>query len=279
MSRKPRLHYENALYHVIVRGNNKEYIFNNDIDKDEYLKRVSKYIEKYNATIYSYVIMDNHCHLLIEVSDIPIFKIMQLIQQTYTSWYNRNYKRSGHVFEQRYKSILVDKDSYLISLVRYIHQNPIRANMSDINYCYSSHKDYIKGKSEICSVGEVLSMFSDKKKSAIKLYTEFMDITDNEIKDKDIYDLSPSFEEIKAEINNIEIYKKELAEIVDEFKKRYDVDIDMIKGRYKKGDILELRNKFVIEVLNYKAMSQTELAEFLGISNHLISKIWVGKNK
>ena len=102
-----------------------------------------KYIDKYNGKLYPYVIMDNHCHLLIEVSKTPLAKIMQLIQQTYTSWYNRNYKRSGHVFEQRYKSIICDKDSYLLSLIRYIHQNPVRAKTADINYKYSSHKEYI----------------------------------------------------------------------------------------------------------------------------------------
>lgn len=114
LPRKKRIHYEGALYHVIARGNNKEYIFESDQDKNEYLKRVKKYIGKYKGKLYAYVMMDNHCHMLIEVSDIPLSKIMQLIQQTYTRWYNKTNKRSGHVFEQRYKSILCDKDIFII---------------------------------------------------------------------------------------------------------------------------------------------------------------------
>ena len=105
LPRKKRIYYEGVLYHVITRGNNKEYISESDQDKNEYLKRVKKYIEKYKGKLYAYVMMDNHCHMLIEVSDIPLSKIMQLIQQTYTRWYNKINKRSGHVFEQRYKSI------------------------------------------------------------------------------------------------------------------------------------------------------------------------------
>ncbi|WP_432404137.1 transposase [Wukongibacter sp. M2B1] len=119
MPRKPRVHYEGALYHVIVRGNNKRCIFDIDNDKLEYLKRVKKYKEKYEGKLYAYVIMDNHAHLLIEVLRTPLSKIMQLIQQTYTQYYNKKYDRTGHVFEQRYKAILCNRDEYLLELIRY----------------------------------------------------------------------------------------------------------------------------------------------------------------
>ena len=277
MSRKPRIHYEGALYHVIARGNNREYIFKNEIDKEEYLKKVTKYIDKYNGKLYAYVIMDNHCHLLIEVSDIPLSKIMQLIQQTYTSWYNRNYKRSGHVFEQRYKSILCDKDSYLLSLIRYIHQNPVRAKIAGINYKYSSHKEYIRGINNVCLVEEILSMFSLNKKKAIESYIEFMDIEDRELREKGIGDLSPSFENIEIEINKMIFDKKELTEIVELFEDRYKISVKDIKGKYLKGEELRLRNEFIKEVLKYKATKQVELSKFLGVSYHLVSKVWNDK--
>ena len=287
MPRKPRIHYEGALYHVIARGNNREYIFKNEIDKEEYLKKVTKYIDKYNGKLYAYVIMDNHCHLLIEVSDIPLSKIMQLIQQTYTSWYNRNYKRSGHVFEQRYKSILCDKDSYLLSLIRYIHQNPVRAKIAGINYKYSSHKEYIRGINNVCLVEEILSMFSLNKKKAIESYIEFMDIEDRELREKGIGDLSPSFENIeieinkmifdKKEINKMIFDKKELTEIVESFEDRYKISVKDIKDKYLKGEKLRLRNEFIKEVLKYKAIKQVELSKFLGVSYHLVSKVWNDK--
>ncbi|WP_432408152.1 transposase [Wukongibacter sp. M2B1] len=277
MSRKVRIHYEGALYHVIARGNNREYIFKNEIDKDEYLKKVTKYIKKYNGKLYAYVIMDNHCHLLIEVSKTPLSKIMQLIQQTYTSWYNRNYKRSGHVFEQRYKSIICDKDAYLLSLIRYIHQNPVRAGISDINYKYSSHKEYKRGKNNVCLVEEVLPMFSSNKEKAIESYIEFMDIKNSEVKERDIGDLSPSIEKIEIEINKMIFDKKELKEIVELFEDRYGISIEEIKGKYLRGEKLRLRNEFINEVLKYKAVKQIDLSKVLGVSYHLISKVWNDK--
>jgi len=84
MARKPRIHYEGALYHVIVRRNNREFIFNESDAKQLYLEKVNKYVGKYNAKLYAYVIMDNHAHLLMEVSNESLSKIMQLIQQTFT---------------------------------------------------------------------------------------------------------------------------------------------------------------------------------------------------
>ena len=89
MARKPRVHYEGALYHVITRGNNKEKIFGEENEKEEYLRIIKKYKDRYGFKLYAYCIMDNHAHLLIEVGNIPLSKIMQGIQQVYTQRYNR----------------------------------------------------------------------------------------------------------------------------------------------------------------------------------------------
>ncbi len=118
--------------------------------------------------------MDNHVHMLIQVENIPLSKIMQLIQQTYTSYYNRKHQKTGHVFEQRYKAVLCDKDSYLLSLIRYIHQNPSRAGIGDINYKWSSHSEYVSGTKIHCEVDEVLKIFSESKGKAIQQYNHFV---------------------------------------------------------------------------------------------------------
>lgn len=174
MPRKPRLHYEGALYHVMVRGNNKSYIFENDNDKLEYLKRIKKYKEKYKSKVYAYVVMDNHAHLLIEVSQTPLSKIMQLIQQTFSQYYNKKYNRTGHVFEQRYKAILCNKDEYLLALIRYIHNNPEKSDISDINYKWSSHQEYVGNNRGICDVDFPLSMFSNNRGEAEKIYLQYV---------------------------------------------------------------------------------------------------------
>jgi putative transposase len=130
MARKPRIYYPGALYHVIVKGNNGEDVFKEESHKNKYLDIIASYKTMMGFILYAYCIMDNHAHLLIEVRDIPLSKIMQRIQQVYTQWFNHKYKRTGHVFQQRYKALLCDKDSYLLQLVRYIHNNPVKADLT-----------------------------------------------------------------------------------------------------------------------------------------------------
>ena len=144
MARKPRIHYEDAAYHVIARGNNRARVFEKSEEKNKYLELLAGYKDRYGFQLYAYVIMDNHVHMLLRVRETPLAKVMQGIQQRYTQYYNRRYNHSGHVFEQRYKAFLCENDSYLVALVRYIHQNPLRMKMLEgINYTWSSHQAYV----------------------------------------------------------------------------------------------------------------------------------------
>lgn len=134
--------------------------------------------------------------------------------------------------------------------------------------------EYKRSKGNICEVENVLSIFSRNRKKAINSYLEFMEVEDGEIKEMSEYELSPDFEEIEAKINQIAFDKKELDEIIKSFEQRYSIDIDDIKRKYLKGDIFKKRNMFIKEVLKYKALNQSELSDFLGVSHHLISKVW-----
>jgi REP element-mobilizing transposase RayT len=273
MPRKPRIHYEGALYHVIVRGNNKSYIFDNENDKLEYLKRVKKYKEKYKSKIYAFVIMDNHVHLLMEVSKTPLSKIMQLIQQTYTQYYNKKYNRTGHVFEQRYKAILCNKDEYLLALIRYIHKNPVKSNSSDINYKWSSHQEYLGNNLGICDVDFLLSMFSSHRELAEKKYLEYVMDKDIEIDEIMNYELILE-EDIKIDnTDKVKIEKKNIDDIITEIERDYKINIEDIKGRARSRYISKIKQYFVREILKYRLMSQKELAEYLEITEMAVSKI------
>jgi REP element-mobilizing transposase RayT len=125
MPRKPRIEYPAAFYHIMCRGNNDEFILTEE--KPEYIRILEKYKERYKFKIYAYCIMDNHVHLLIETGEKPISKIMQGIQQSFIQYYNKKYNRSGHVFQQRYKAQLCDKERYIWQLIKYIHYNPVEA--------------------------------------------------------------------------------------------------------------------------------------------------------
>jgi REP element-mobilizing transposase RayT len=179
MARAQRVHYPGAVYHVIARGNNKEPILSSDRGKNYYLGLIKKYKERFPFNLYGYAIMDNHVHILLEVREDPLSKIMQGIQQSYTQWYNGHYQRVGHVFQQRYKAILCDKDSYLLSLLKYIHSNPVRAGVTEtLSYPWSSHRDYLLGTSSLVDVSFCLGVLSDKIKTAKNKYRQFMEEQD-----------------------------------------------------------------------------------------------------
>lgn len=176
MARPPRIEFPGAFYHVIVRGNRKQDIFSADQDRVEYLERVRHYKEKCGFVLYAYVLMTNHVHLLIETPKTPLSKIMQLLNFTYTQYFNRKYGKTGHLFQGRYKAFLCDRDEYLLALVRYIHLNPIRAMLTEKphEYRWSSHSDYLRGNTEIVDTDRVLRLFSENVYQARRLYGNFV---------------------------------------------------------------------------------------------------------
>jgi putative transposase len=148
MARKPRLFAAGILYHVIVRGNQRQKTFLKDRDYRVYLEKLADYRRRYGVTIYAYCLMPNHVHLLVECSAAPLSKFMQGLQQSYTQYYNRTYKKVGHLFQGRYKAIVCQKDAYLLELVRYIHLNPVRSKLFSRvgRYRYSGDLAYRLGK-------------------------------------------------------------------------------------------------------------------------------------
>ena len=124
----------------------------------------------------------NHIHLLIETPNDPISRIMQMINFTYTQYFNRKYEKVGHLFQGRYKSYLCDKDRYLLSLVRYIHNNPVRAGLVEAvgAYVWSSHSDYLKGTKGLVDTDNVLRLFSERPGIARRKYAQFMNTRESD---------------------------------------------------------------------------------------------------
>jgi len=178
MARKPRVEFEGAFYHVIVRGNQRQKIFRDDRDRVNYLDRVEHYRQRYRFTIYAYVLMSNHVHLLLETAKTPLSKILQGIQFTYTQYYNRHYRTVGHLFQGRYKAILCDRDAYLMELVRYIHLNPTRLkNPKELSgYHWSSHHQYLGEKGPVAvDTALVLGQLGNSPAQAYKAYRKFIE--------------------------------------------------------------------------------------------------------
>lgn len=177
MARKPRIECSGALYHVISRGNQQQNIFLDETDYRRYLDLLASYRKRYAFTLYAYVLMSNHVHLLIEQGKTPLSKVMQGLGQSYTGYYNRKYKKSGHLFQGRYKAILCERDAYLLELVRYIHLNPVRAGMVNLpdEYPWSSHHAYLSDVSGgLVEVDLPLSLVAPQRKAAVTMYKSFM---------------------------------------------------------------------------------------------------------
>ena len=177
MARKPRIHYPGALYHVIARGNQRQDIFVSEADFRTYLAYLSEYKEKYHFHLYAYTLMKNHLHLLLEVEQIPLSRIMHVIQFRYTRYFNKRYGKVGHLFQGRYRAILCDKDAYLLELVRYIHLNPIRAKAVDDTerYPWTAHLIYLgKQKNDLIDQDLVFSQLSAQRLPARRAYLQFV---------------------------------------------------------------------------------------------------------
>jgi putative transposase len=181
MPRKPRIEFSGAFYHVIVRGNQKQRVFKDAADFQKYLLTLTVYKNRTGCRIYAYVLMNNRLHLLIETQDIPLSKVMQGVNQTYTMYFNRRYRTVGHLFQGRYKAIVCDREAYLLGLLKYIHQNPLRAKIVDRldQYPWSSHHAYTGknnplGLVDTDQVNQVLRMFSESKARSRTKYRQFM---------------------------------------------------------------------------------------------------------
>ena len=177
MPRKPRIEFDGAFYHVLVRGNQKQKIFLDKKDFRKYLQILGDYKSLYSFSLYGYVLMPNHVHLLVETGKIPLSKILQGINQRYTMYFNWKYDTVGHLFQGRYKAILCNKEEYLLNLIKYIHNNPVRAGLVERadEYPWSSHELFLKPeKKGIADTHIALGFFAGDSEKAARAYREFM---------------------------------------------------------------------------------------------------------
>ena len=178
MARPLRIEYEGAFYHVTSRGNERKKIYYAKADYEKFKSYLKEAQEKYGYLLHCYVFMPNHYHLLIETPRGNMSKVMHYINGSYTSYINRKRGRSGHLFQGRYKAIIIDRDSYLLELSRYIHLNPVRAKivLKPEDYDYSSYRSYVsRNREEIVHRDLILEMISKDGYYASSRYRDFVE--------------------------------------------------------------------------------------------------------
>lgn len=183
MARKPRLEYPGATYHVYTRGDNKEAIFLSDEDYRIFLQNLYSYKEKWHFKLFSYCLMTNHLHLLIKVDTTPLSKIMHSVSSSYVKYFNRTHQKIGHLFQSRYKAVVIGTDAHLLETTRYIHLNPAVAGITDepIKYPWSSYRSYCSNTinttmepPNLLDTAEILSYFAMRLSIQKRRYRVFV---------------------------------------------------------------------------------------------------------
>lgn len=179
MARPLRLEFPGALYHVTARGNAQQTIFDDDLDRQRFLHLLGREVQQQNWFCYAYCLMDNHYHLLIETSEANLSQGMRRLNGNYGQSYNLRHGRVGHLLQGRYKAILVERESHLMELCRYVVLNPVRASMVTRveKWPWSSYQATVgKVKSpEWMTVDCLLANFSQRKGNAQNAYAKFVE--------------------------------------------------------------------------------------------------------
>jgi putative transposase len=175
MPREARKKSRSGIYHIMLRGINRQTIFEDDEDKARFIETLKKYKEVSNYKLYSYCLMDNHIHLLLKESEETISEAIKRISSSYVYWYNMKYERCGHLFQERFKSENVESKAYFLTVLRYIHQNPIKAGLTRniFEYRWTSINEYVS-EANLVDVELGLKLFSSDRKAATKLFINYL---------------------------------------------------------------------------------------------------------
>lgn len=181
MPRQARIKSSTGIYHIMIRGINKEQIFNRVLHKNKVIEVIKSIRENIEFDVIAYCIMDNHLHLLIKTDESKLEILMKKLNIKYAMHYNKIEKRYGHVFQDRFKSEAVENDKYLLGALRYIHNNPVKIGVTRniMDYSWSSARDYINMESEIITdkyLKEIIGLFRNKNE-----FIAFHKISDDNI--------------------------------------------------------------------------------------------------
>lgn len=180
MPRQARIDGPGALHHIICRGIDRRKIFRDDFDRDNFVTRLSTILTDTSTRCYAWAFLSNHLHLLLQTGTTPVSTVMRRLLTGYAVSFNRRHHRSGHLFQNRYKSILCEEEPYLLELLRYIHLNPLRAGVVEslgalAKYPYSGHRTLLSGSSQGWQeTGAVLERFGGQRRTAVQKYLSFI---------------------------------------------------------------------------------------------------------
>lgn len=265
MPRDKRVKSKTGVYHVMMRGNERKEILRDVEDKDKFINIVLEKKQISGYELYAYCIMNNHVHLLIKEGE-PLSKLMKRINVSYAYYYNKKYDRVGHVFQDRYKSEPIEDEGYLLAALRYIHNNPVKAKITNTckEYKWSSYRAYIEKQNEVEIIDKelILSLFSKDINKAIKLFIEFSSqANDDKFSDVD---------EDENKKNNIEISGHlNVEKYLEDYLKKSEFNLEDLKDKVN----TKKRNELISYLRNKSNLSIRDIAKLLDINRGVIGRI------
>ena len=265
MPRYPRVLSESGIYHVMIRGVNKMPIFLDQDDNTRFLDTLIRMKSEEEYTLYAYCLMKNHAHLLIKEETDSLSRSMKRIGVSYSQYFNKKYNRVGHLFQDRFRSERIETDGYLLSCMRYIHNNPVKASIvkDPSDYKWSSYNIYIneaKNENEIISTGFVLNMFSGNQNKTIKEFIKFTTMNnDNEDEFIDIEEIEDGDEGRKL---------KQAEKILQ----KHDLDLDSLANCKD----MKVRAIVLKDIKDKTNMTIREMEELTGLSKSTIGRVLKG---
>jgi len=174
MPRAARIKSSTGIYHLMARGIHRQTIFSSEEDNTRFLNTLGKYCKKSFCEIYAYCLMGNHFHLLLKEGQEPLATTIKRIGTSYVFYYNWKYNRKGHLFQDRYKSEPVEDNDYFLTVLRYIHLNPLKSGLTNdlASYPYSSYSEYTN-QAKLTNTSFVLKLFSQDQEQAISRFINF----------------------------------------------------------------------------------------------------------
>lgn len=284
MGRRLRFHTPFSIHHVMLRGNNSQDIFFSDSDRHYMHKLLEESVKKFDHQILAFCFMTNHIHLAIQVQNKTLSQIMQNISYRYVSYMNKKHNRIGHLFQGRFKSIVVDGSKYLNELIRYIHLNPIRANIVKLpeDYIWSSHKSYLMiNELSWLTSDTVLKNFGNNKKESLINYEKYVlegigiksDLDFKVGHSEGILGDEKFIQSFFSNLNKINKTKITLDELSDKICHRFNLPKSALQSKRKERLVSHVRSLIAFFGREFTDLSMQEIATFLNRDATSLNKL------
>jgi REP element-mobilizing transposase RayT len=262
MSRQRRKLSSSQIYHVMLRGNSGRDIFIDDEDRHRFLNILTDKKKDNEFVLYAYCLMDNHIHLLLKENKDNISHIMKRIGTAYAVYFNKKYQQNGHLFQDRFKSEVIEAEPYLLAVIRYIHNNPLKVRLVKLpeDYKWSSYSEYLKNRTKMVIVEDILKLFSKNLSKALPLFMKFSQAGDN-------HDFL-EYKEDNQTKKDINTYQK-ASNFRNQYLKRNHLELILLRKRRNKI----FRDKLIRELKEKSILSNREIANLLEINRGIVQLV------